>query len=194
MEINAVLACLQPNYLLCPSRPSLSSSFPAAAAATFLPLSSSQRTRFSPPQLLKVTSLIVLLLLLHFLLDSLFFCLIPPRFSCSYRSKFQLPLPDAMVMKPPLLLGVLLFYPILTGTCSLFSFTAVLSDSYRCLLFVFFHCSFIVFNYLIKLHLFCSVSLLHLFVCLFISFRFLLGRGFLFCFYFFNQSSNFDIK
>lgn len=54
MEINAVLACLQPNYLLCPSRPSLSSSFPAAAAATFLPLSSSQRTRFSPPQLLKL--------------------------------------------------------------------------------------------------------------------------------------------
>ncbi|XVF59205.1 hypothetical protein PTKIN_Ptkin07bG0256600 [Pterospermum kingtungense] len=50
MEINAVLACVQPNYLLCPFRSSSSS----AAAATFLPLSSSQRTRFSPPQFLKL--------------------------------------------------------------------------------------------------------------------------------------------
>ncbi|XWS29665.1 hypothetical protein CRYUN_Cryun24cG0049300 [Craigia yunnanensis] len=51
MESNAVLASLQPNYLLCPSRSSSSSS---AAATTFLPLSSSQYTRFSPPQFLKL--------------------------------------------------------------------------------------------------------------------------------------------
>ncbi|XP_021273848.1 branched-chain amino acid aminotransferase 2, chloroplastic-like [Herrania umbratica] len=45
MESSAVLASLQPTYLICPSRSSSSS----AAAATFLP----QRTRFSPPQLQK---------------------------------------------------------------------------------------------------------------------------------------------
>ncbi|XP_022775075.1 branched-chain amino acid aminotransferase 2, chloroplastic-like isoform X2 [Durio zibethinus] len=50
MESNAVLASLQPNFLLCPSR--FSPSF-SAAAATFLPLFSSQRTRFCPPQFLK---------------------------------------------------------------------------------------------------------------------------------------------
>ncbi|KAA3461579.1 branched-chain-amino-acid aminotransferase 3, chloroplastic-like [Gossypium australe] len=45
MEINAVLANLQPNYLLCPS--SRSSISTTSAAATFLPLSSSLHTRFS---------------------------------------------------------------------------------------------------------------------------------------------------
>lgn len=130
MEINAVLACLQPNYLLCPSRPSLSSSFPAAAAATFLPLSSSQRTRFSPPQLLKVTSLIVLLLLLlHFLLDSLFFLL--------NSSSFLLQLQKQVLASASGRNG--------NETTSAFRSAAVLSDSYRYLLFVFFHCCFILF-------------------------------------------------
>ncbi|XVE86951.1 hypothetical protein DITRI_Ditri18aG0076600 [Diplodiscus trichospermus] len=55
MESNAVLASLQPNYLLCPSRSSSSSAAAAAAAtATFLPLSCSQSTRFCPPQFLKL--------------------------------------------------------------------------------------------------------------------------------------------
>ncbi|KAB1998428.1 hypothetical protein ES319_D12G088500v1 [Gossypium barbadense] len=45
MEINAVLANLQPNYLLYPS--SRSSISTTSAAATFLPLSSSLHTRFS---------------------------------------------------------------------------------------------------------------------------------------------------
>ncbi|KAG8474860.1 hypothetical protein CXB51_031585 [Gossypium anomalum] len=45
MEINAVLANLQPNYLLCTS--SRSSISTTSAAATFLPLSSSLHTRFS---------------------------------------------------------------------------------------------------------------------------------------------------
>ncbi|KAG4169243.1 hypothetical protein ERO13_A12G073933v2 [Gossypium hirsutum] len=44
MEINAVLANLQPNYLLCPS--SRSSISTTSSAATFLPLSSSLHTRF----------------------------------------------------------------------------------------------------------------------------------------------------
>ncbi|KAH1082510.1 hypothetical protein J1N35_022271 [Gossypium stocksii] len=54
MESNAVLATLQPNYnILSPSRFS-SSSASAAATATFLPLSYPQRSRFSPPQYLKL--------------------------------------------------------------------------------------------------------------------------------------------
>ncbi|XWS45088.1 hypothetical protein CRYUN_Cryun15aG0106700 [Craigia yunnanensis] len=48
MESKAVLASLQPNYLLCPSRSSPS------AAATFFPLPSSHRTRFSSLQFLKL--------------------------------------------------------------------------------------------------------------------------------------------
>ncbi|XP_022751175.1 branched-chain amino acid aminotransferase 2, chloroplastic-like [Durio zibethinus] len=49
----AVLAGLQPYYLLCPSRSSFSSSS-SVAAATFLPLSSSHRTCLSQPQILKL--------------------------------------------------------------------------------------------------------------------------------------------
>ncbi|KAK8673894.1 hypothetical protein V6N13_112203 [Hibiscus sabdariffa] len=53
MEINAVLAHFQPNYLLRPS-PRSSVSSTAVHAPTFLHRSSSQRTRFSPPLFHKI--------------------------------------------------------------------------------------------------------------------------------------------
>ena len=114
MESNAVLASLQPNNLLCPG-----SSSSSAAAATFLPLSSSQHTRFSPPQFLKVTSLFL------------------PSFSSSQFPYLILLFAHAFLLQLQKQVLASASCRNVNETNSPFRNAAVLSDSYRCVLFVF---------------------------------------------------------